>query len=523
MRRRRAILGSACGDALRPAPSLETHDAPRRSHRGGRRAGLADVLRCCRDEPALRVRRADGPHRGGLPQVPRARRRPALRGRLPPVLGRPQPPAAHQGAGRRGRRAGAHRGRLWPIANWLEREVWDMFGVRFAGHPDLAPAPDVRGVRRPRAAQGLPDQPPPAVDRPGARSSDPWPRRPPGRSCWARGAGTGSGQNLQVGVGPAHPAMHGIIRIIAELDGEVIRKADVEIGYLHRAFEKDCEVGGWNNAIPYTDRLNYVSPLINNFAYASAVEKLLGIEVTERCKYIRTVMSRDLAGLRPPHVRGRLGHGAGRLHGLPLHDQGPRVPVGAGGGRDRRAADHLLRPRGRGQGRPARRLRAEGRRRPSSEAREVLDEVHRLLTGNRIFMDRMVGRRPLSREETIALRDHGAAAARGRRAATTCAGRSPHWAYDRVEFEVPTQKDGDNYARYLVRMAEMEQSMRIAEQALAAMPGGCDQRRLRGAADRPRRLRRPGQAGQDGGAAARADHACRRISRARTGAALRSA
>src|SRR2546422_11652471 len=86
-------------------------------------------------------------------------------------------------------------------------------------------------------------------------------------------------------------SMHGIIRIVAELDGETIRKADVEIGYLHRAFEKDCEVGGWNNAIPYTDRLNYVSPLINNFAYANAVEKLLDIEVTERCKYIRTIMS----------------------------------------------------------------------------------------------------------------------------------------------------------------------------------------------------------------------------------------
>jgi len=105
------------------------------------------------------------------------------------------------------------------------------------------------------------------------------------------GSGTGSGQNLTVGMGPAHPAMHGIIRILADLDGEIIRKADVEIGYLHRAFEKDCEVGGWNNAIPYTDRLNYVSPLINNFAYANAVEKLLGIDVTERCKYIRTIMS----------------------------------------------------------------------------------------------------------------------------------------------------------------------------------------------------------------------------------------
>src|SRR5437870_13730024 len=106
------------------------------------------------------------------------------------------------------------------------------------------------------------------------------------------GAGTGSGQpNLTVGIGPAHPAMHGIIRIVTELDGEMIVKAEVEIGYLHRAFEKDCEEGGYNNAIPFTDRLNYVSPLINNFGYAAAVEKLLGIEVTERCKYIRVLMS----------------------------------------------------------------------------------------------------------------------------------------------------------------------------------------------------------------------------------------
>src|SRR4029079_11380806 len=116
----------------------------------------------------------------------------------------------------------------------------------------------------------------------------------PVRREFMLGEGTGAGTrdpNLQIGVGPAPPAMHAIIGITTELDGEYIRKADVEIGYLHRAFEKDCEVGGYNNAIPYTDRLNYVSPLINNFAYSSAVEKLLGIEVTERCQFIRTIMA----------------------------------------------------------------------------------------------------------------------------------------------------------------------------------------------------------------------------------------
>src|SRR5512138_3954216 len=98
-------------------------------------------------------------------------------------------------------------------------------------------------------------------------------------------------RNMLLNVGPSHPAMHGVIRLITELEGENVVKVDVEIGYLHRAFEKECEGGGWNNAIPYTDRLNYVSPLINNFGYCSAVEKLLGIDITERCKYIRVMMS----------------------------------------------------------------------------------------------------------------------------------------------------------------------------------------------------------------------------------------
>jgi len=98
-------------------------------------------------------------------------------------------------------------------------------------------------------------------------------------------------ENLVVNLGPSHPAMHGIVRIVTELDGEQVVKTDVEIGYLHRAFEKECEVGPYNAAMPYTDRLNYVSPLINNFGFCSAVEKLLGIRTTERCQYIRVILS----------------------------------------------------------------------------------------------------------------------------------------------------------------------------------------------------------------------------------------
>ena len=105
------------------------------------------------------------------------------------------------------------------------------------------------------------------------------------------GVPEGGTENLVVNLGPSHPAMHGIVRIVTELDGEQVVKTDVEIGYLHRAFEKECEIGPYNAAMPYTDRLNYVSPLINNFGFCSAVEKLLGIETTERCQYIRVIMS----------------------------------------------------------------------------------------------------------------------------------------------------------------------------------------------------------------------------------------
>jgi NADH-quinone oxidoreductase subunit D len=285
------------------------------------------------------------------------------------------------------------------------------------------------------------------------------------------GAGTGAGsQNMHVGMGPAHPAMHGIIRIETELDGETIAKARVDIGYLHRAFEKDCEQGGWNNAIPFTDRLNYVSPLINNFGYCSAVEKLLGIDITERCQYIRVIMSeisricdhltcigasamelgaftvflymikaREFLWELVEEVTGaRLTISYGRVGGVKAD-----LPAGFG----------------------------ERMREAFKQVREVLDEVHRLLTGNRIFMDRMVGIGALSREETIAYAITGPLL-RAVGVGYDVRRAQPYYVYDRLDFEIPTQTAGDNYARYLVRMAEMEQAMRIVEQAFERLPGG---------------------------------------------------
>ncbi|HZP36638.1 MAG TPA: NADH-quinone oxidoreductase subunit D [Methylomirabilota bacterium] len=285
----------------------------------------------------------------------------------------------------------------------------------------------------------------------------------------APSGGEGS-KPLYVNMGPAHPAMHGIVRILAELDGETVVKTDVEIGYLHRAFEKQCESGPYNNAIPYTDRLNYVSPLINNFGYCSAIEKLLGIEVTERCKYIRVIMSEisricdHLTCVGAASME--LGAFTVFLYMIKAREflwelvedvTGARLTISygrVGGVKADLPAGFDLKVK-----------------KAFTETRQVLEEVHSLLTGNRIFMDRMVGVGALSREESIAWGITGPLL-RAAGVPLDLRKTQPYWAYDRIPFEIALGKNGDNFDRYLVRMQEMEQSMRIAEQALDGLPGG---------------------------------------------------
>ena len=280
----------------------------------------------------------------------------------------------------------------------------------------------------------------------------------------------GGTENLLVNVGPSHPAMHGIVRIFAELDGETIVRADVEIGYLHRAFEKECETGPYNNCMPYTDRLNYVSPLINNFGFASCVEKLLGIQVTERCQYIRVLMS-EISRITD-HLTCvgasamELGAFTVFLYMIKAREflwevveavTGARLTISygrVGGVKADLPSDFEARMRHAFQ-----------------ETRGVLVESHKLLTGNRIFVDRLKDVGALSREEAIAWGITGPLL-RACGVPFDVRRATPYWVYDRMDFEVPVGEAGDNYDRYLVRMAEMEQSMRIAEQALAQLPGG---------------------------------------------------
>ena len=277
-------------------------------------------------------------------------------------------------------------------------------------------------------------------------------------------------RDMMLNIGPAHPAMHGIVRIVAELDGEQIQEAEVEIGYLHRGFEKMAEVVDYNGVIPYTDRLNYVSPLINNMGYCMTVEKLLGISVPERCHYVRVITS-EISRISD-HLTCvgatamELGAFSVFLYMIKAREYlwelvemvtGARLTVSycrVGGVKADLPEDF-----------------AEGCRKAFEETRKVLDEASGLLTRNRIFTDRMNDTGVISAEDAISYGITGPFL-RASGADYDVRKDCPYSVYDRIPFDVPVGTRGDNMDRYLVRMEEMEQSMRIVETALRDLPSG---------------------------------------------------
>jgi len=310
----------------------------------------------------------------------------------------------------------------------------------------------------------------PVTETTSTASTEPHPLSGAARAVTARRAGSNETRHMFLNMGPSHPAMHGIIQLILELDGERVVNADVEIGYLHRAFEKECEGRPYNNAIPYTDRLNYVSPLINNFGYCLAVERLLEIEATERCQYIRVIMS-EISRITD-HLTCigasamELGAFTVFLYMIKAREwlwelveavTGARLTISYG----RVGGVKADLPEG----------FAERTRRALQDVRKVLLECHTLLTRNRIFVDRMQGTGVISKETAINYSITGPFL-RGSGVALDVRKMSPYFVYDRMQFDVPTGEHGDNYDRYLVRMEEMEQGMRIIEQALRQIPPG---------------------------------------------------
>ncbi|MGQ9671162.1 MAG: NADH-quinone oxidoreductase subunit D [Desulfosoma sp.] len=275
---------------------------------------------------------------------------------------------------------------------------------------------------------------------------------------------------MVINMGPSHPVTHGTVKFLATLEGETIVDLDVEIGYLHRGFEKMCENSTWQQVIPYTDRLNYVSPLINNTGYALAVEKLLGIDVPERCKYLRVIaceLSRLADHLTNVAAAGlELGAFTAFLYFVEARELvwdlieslcGARVTV------------NYVRIGGLKNDLPER--FEEKVRHVFQEVRRLWKDVDKLLTKNRIFIDRVRGVGAISAEEAIAYGFTGPCL-RACGVPYDVRKAQPYLVYDRMDFEVPIGETGDNYDKYLVRMEEIQQSIRIVEQALAQMPDG---------------------------------------------------
>jgi NADH-quinone oxidoreductase subunit D len=277
-------------------------------------------------------------------------------------------------------------------------------------------------------------------------------------------------EHMVINMGPSHPVTHGTVKFLATLDGETIVDLKVDIGYLHRGFEKMCENGTWQQVIPYTDRLNYVSPLINNVGYALAVEKLIGIDVPERCKYIRVIAS-ELSRISDHFTNVaasglELGAFTAFLYFVEARELvWDLIEMLCGA----RVTANYVRIGGLKNDLP------EGFKEKTRDVfrrcRSLWSDVDKLLTKNRIFIDRVRDVGSMPADEAIAYGFTGPCL-RACGVPYDVRKAQPYLVYDRIDFEVPIGETGDNFDKYLVRMEEINQSMRIVEQALDQLPPG---------------------------------------------------
>jgi NADH:ubiquinone oxidoreductase subunit D/NADH:ubiquinone oxidoreductase subunit C len=389
---------------------------------------------------------------------------------------------------------------VFPGANFQEREVWDMFGVRFEGHPNLKRIllwegfeghplrkdwlePYYEQDHKPfKSRWPAPEQPRPrsAEERVRWRSNvqypkdfDPeqWEPVPeidvmPADKIDVNGLDT---DRIMLNIGPQHPSTHGVFRMVVGLQGETVTSVYPVVGHLHRNHEKIGERNLWSGNMPYTDRLDYISPVYNNFGYAVAVEKLMDREVAERAEYLRVIMGElmrivnhilavgflfnELGAMMTPMLYGF----TEREHVLDLFEEasGARMMVNyfRFGGVSRDVSDDWL----------------KRCRKVVDRLCRKIDEFETLLTDNEIFISRARGVSAMSWQE---MASYGVTGPMLRSAGLAYDIRKaePYSIYDSFDFKVPTYETGDLYDRYRQRIAEARQSVRILWQALNRIP-----------------------------------------------------
>ncbi len=371
---------------------------------------------------------------------------------------------------------------IWHGAEFMEREVYDMMGITFSGHPDL------RRILLPENyAEGYPLRKDFPTEGRGWRSQFdfiprldeapiemtqgeiPEEQRKPFLAGNGR-SGTRRREELLLNMGPQHPSTHGVLRVVLELDGERIVKATPDLGYLHRGVEKLSEGLGYMQIIPHTDRLDYVCAMANNYAYVRAVEKLLCISVPERAEYIRTIVAEMQRIIGHLFWLGTQSLDIGAMTVffwtfrerevlLDLFEKlcGARLTLNYYriGGVDSDFTPDLIA-----------RLKAF-----LDTFQEKVAEYDALLMSNRIWVGRTKNVAVISAVDAINFGCTGPVL-RGSGVAYDVRKFEPYGAYDKVDWEVPVGKNGDTYDRYWVRMEEMRQSCRIIRQCLDQLPHG---------------------------------------------------
>lgn len=361
---------------------------------------------------------------------------------------------------------------IWPNANWYERETWDMFGITFAGHPNLyrillPPTWEGHALRKDHPARATEMEPFSLNETKQAEEQEALRFRP---EEWGMQTSQDGTEYMFLNLGPNHPSVHGVFRIALQLDGEVVVDAVPDIGYHHRGAEKMGERQSWPSYMPYTDRIDYLGGVMNNLPYCLSVEKMAGIEVPERAQVIRVMLS-ELFRISSHLV----------FYGTFVQDVGQMSPVFYMFA-DRERLFGIIEAITGGRMHPAWfRIGGVAADLPNGWEKLVrdfidsmparLDHYDKMAMQNSILKKRTIGIGEYSSQEAI---DWGITGPSLRATGVDWDLRKqrPYCGYENYEFEVPIAHNGDCYDRAVVRIEEIRQSLKIIRQCLDNMPEG---------------------------------------------------